>query len=307
MDPETAGPEGFAPGLLVGVPMADPGFDRCASERVDPDLVPRLLARNTTRVLEVAATRAPVDPGSGGLRWRPPEPGDEARLVAYLGRGDGMELLAVLGGNEHETDPGWQSLRSLGEALGPLDAAAVATAAGLDNWHATHRHCPRCGAETVATKSGWTRTCPTDGSEHFPRTDPAVIVAVLDADDRLLLARHPAWPPRRMSVLAGFVEPGESLAAAVRREVHEEVGLTLLEVRYLGDQPWPFPSSLMVGFEARAADVILTLDGEEIAEARWFRREEYRDAVARGELIAGTGLSISRRLVDRWLHSGPSS
>jgi NAD+ diphosphatase len=143
-----------------------------------------------------------------------------------------------------------------------------------------------------------------EGSEHYPRTDVAVIMSVVDEDDRLLLAQGAGWGTGRYSVLAGFLEPGESLAAAVAREVREEVGLEVTDVEYLGDQPWPFPTSLMVGFTARAAHTDaagLRLQEGEIADARWFTRDEVRAAIADGSLGVSARLSIARRLVERWL------
>jgi NAD+ diphosphatase len=148
--------------------------------------------------------------------------------------------------------------------------------------------------------------CTACGKAQFPRTDPAVIMAITHGepgseDERLLLGRQDSWPAGRYSTLAGFLEPGESLAAAVGREVHEEVGLHVHDVAYLGDQPWPFPNSLMVGFTARAEGEELRLQESEIAEARWFTREEYREIVAAGQVSPSTRLSISRRLIEHWL------
>jgi NAD+ diphosphatase len=215
-------------------------------------------------------------------------------------------------------DDGWQTLRDFGARADDLDAALVVCAIALEQWHQRHPRCPRCGADTVETQAGWTRTCVADGSEHFPRTDPAVIMLVHDGAGRALLGRGPQWPEGRFSTLAGFVEPGESLEAAVAREVYEEVGVRLGEIRYLASQPWPFPSSLMLGFIARLdGDPGITVDPVELAEAGWFTREEV--ARARdwtdadhlpGDGAASPGsrlravpphLSISRYLIDRWL------
>src|SRR5262249_48347826 len=154
-------------------------------------------------------------------------------------------------------------------------------AVALANWHARHRFCPNCGHETEVASAGHVRRCPSCGLEHYPRTDPAVIVLVTDADDRALLGHNPAWPPGRVSTLAGLVEPGESAEMAVVREIAEEAGVVLTDVTYLGSQPWPFPWSLMLGFTARAVDPGTTRpDGEEISELRWFTREELADALA---------------------------
>ena len=163
--------------------------------------------------------------------------------------------------------------------LSDRDAGIFTTAQALANWHAAHQFCPRCGAPTEPEQAGWIRRCTRDSSEHYPRTDPAVIMAVVDDDDRLLLGRNAQWPEGRFSVLAGFVEPGESFEAAVAREVEEEVGIEVTDVTYLGNQPWPFPSSDMVGFRARAITTSLHPDTVEMAEARWFTRNEYRKAL----------------------------
>lgn len=145
------------------------------------------------------------------------------------------------------------------------------------------------------------RTCTEDGSDHFPRVDPAVIMLVTDAADRILLARGPQWPADRRSILAGFVEPGESLEQAVAREVMEEVGLAVRDVRYLGSQPWPLPRSLMLGFTAKAdGDVPLRPDPEEILDAAWYTRAELREAVEAGEIVAPGPLSIAAQLIMRW-------
>ena len=148
--------------------------------------------------------------------------------------------------------------------------------------------------------AGWIRRCPADGSEHYPRTDMAVIMAVVDADDRILLARGKGFRGNGMSVLAGFVEPGETLAAAVAREVAEEVGVEVTDVTYLGDQPWPFPSSLMLGFTARALGTELRLQAEEIEAARWFSRDELVEALADGSVVVSGRISISRRIIEHW-------
>jgi len=161
-----------------------------------------------------------------------------------------------------------------------------------------------CGATTEPDQAGWIRRCTQDGTEHYPRTDPAVIMAVTDTADRLLLARNPHWPEGRLSVLAGFVEPGESLEAAVAREVFEEVGLVVEQVGYLGNQPWPFPSSLMVGFTARTVDPTLHLDHQEIVEAVWVSREDLREMVLAGSFGISPTVSIARRMIEHW-YGGP--
>lgn len=196
--------------------------------------------------------------------------------------------------------PQIMGLRDVGALLPSDQVEAFMTTQALALWHASHTHCPRCGTPTAPAMAGWTRRCPNDGSEHYPRTDAAVIMAVTDTRDRLLMARSPAWPAGRRSVLAGFVEPGERLEAAVAREVLEEVGLPVRDVTYVGSQPWPLPASLMLGFTAVTDTEELSLTDGEIAEAEWYSRDDLRAAVADGSLGLPGPLSIARRLVEGW-------
>jgi NAD+ diphosphatase len=198
-------------------------------------------------------------------------------------------------------------VREIAAVLPDRDGGLLAHAVGLDHWVRATRFCGVCGHPTAASHAGSVRRCTFCGTEHFPRTDPAVIMAVTDADDRLLLARNASWPPNRVSVLAGFVEPGETLEAAVARECFEEAGLTITAVRYLGSQPWPLPRSLMLGFAAAAADPELDLDGAELDWARWYTRAELKEALANGEvLMLPSDISIARRLINHWYGADPA-
>ncbi len=194
-------------------------------------------------------------------------------------------------------------LREAGPLLSDRDAGLMTEAVALANWHETFTHCPRCGSPTVPFASGHARRCPVDASEHFPRVDPAMIVLVTDPDDRALLARNAMWPERRVSILAGFVEAGESAEAAVAREVQEETGITVSAVTYLGSQPWPMPQSLMLGFRAAATRTEITVDTEEIAEAHWYSRDELRAAIASGTLRLPPPVSIAHRIIQSWYGS----
>jgi NAD+ diphosphatase len=180
------------------------------------------------------------------------------------------------------------------------DVAVVTMGFGLAAWHLSHRFCPRCGGATVVAESGWVRRCPSCGSQHFPRTDPAVIMAVLDDRDRLLLGRQSRWPHGRHSVLAGFVEPGETLEDAVRRETVEEAGVHVGRVKYAGSESWPMPRSLMVAFSARATSSTITVDGAELSEAAWWSREALGEAFTAGEVSLPDRMSIARRLIEDW-------
>jgi NAD+ diphosphatase len=194
----------------------------------------------------------------------------------------------------------WAGFRDVAARLNPTDTALFIEASAIANWHATHTHCPRCGTPTQPEAGGWVRRCPADSSEHYPRTDPAIIVTVVGADDRLLLGGGGPLDARNYSTLAGFVEPGESLEQAVVREIGEEVGVRVTASQYLGSQPWPFPASLMLGFTATTSDTEATPDGVEVTRARWFSRSELQDAVLSGEIVISSRLSIARALIEHW-------
>lgn len=294
---------------LPDVALTSRSVDRRGDLRSDPGLLTRLLADPATRVFRLHGDAAEVaeDP-DGGLHvvLGTPEPADADHLVVYLGEADGVHHLGVAADLPDGAAPpeGLRTLRQVGALVDDLGGSVFATTLALANWHRTHGHCPRCGAPTTPVLAGWVRRCTADGSEHYPRTDMAVIMAVVDADDRILLARGRGFRGNGMSVLAGFVEPGETLASAVAREVFEEVGVEVVDVTYLGDQPWPFPTSLMLGFTARALGTELTLQDSEIEAARWFTREELVAALADGSLAVSGRISISRRILEHWF-GGP--
>lgn len=253
------------------------------------------------RVLCVGGEHVATDP-QGGLRWFAVDEVPVDAEFAYLGVLDGFTYLAALVERvPAEADP--QSVRQIGSRLSEAEGSLLIHAVGLSQWHRRHRRCAQCGAQTEIAQAGHTRECPACGAHHFPRTDPAVIMLITDGEDRALLGHQPSWPERRYSTLAGFVEPGESLEDAVRREVAEEVGISVGAVRYGASQPWPFPSSLMVGFFGTAETTDIRVDGAEIADARWFSRAEVTALSASGELIVPGRLSISRWLLDTW-HGG---
>lgn len=294
---------------LLDLSLSRGTLHRNGNGRRDGDPIARALADSGTRVVDLSDGRVLTCRVDGRLRLvhRAPRFGDQDESVLYLGHDDsGTNYLAVLRepGQEPGPERGWRSLREAGADLDDTDAGVMTTAVALANWHARHQFCPRCGSATVVEEGGWVRRCSQDGSQHYPRTDAAIIVAVLDDADRILLARGPHWPQGRMSVLAGFVEAGESLEAAVHREVQEEVGLSLEELSYRGNQPWPFPASLMIGYTARTGDTRLTLDPVEIVEAQWFTRGELSHAARSGEVAIPSRVSIARHLIEDW-HGGP--
>ncbi len=232
--------------------------------------------------------------------------------------GDGVPPLIGAGGNRGEPPPEFGGerlgLRHAAMVLSQEDGGLAAYAAALLNWHRRHRFCANCGHPTGVGEAGLVRSCPNCGAEHHPRTDPVVIMLVTDGADRLLLGRQAAWPTGRYSALAGFVSPGESLEEAVAREVREEAGVTVGRPRYVASQPWPFPSSLMLGFSAPWESGDPVIADEELQDARWFDRAEIEAAAAEDDDAAwGTAgdaggplklpprLAIARRLVEDWL------
>lgn len=277
--------------------------DRRGIERDDPSLLERLWGDERTRVLRWSAGATPVVDHEGATRLDLVAPSvvGERSIRAFLGRDvDGVAHVVAQVEHERVEGDGWEDLRLVAPRLDETDAGLFTQASALLRWHQVSTHCSRCGAATQVVSSGWVRRCPRDASQHFPRTDAAVIMAVVDDEGRLLLGHNPAWPVNRYSTLAGFVEPGETLEDAVRREVAEEVGVVVGEVVYEGDQPWPFPASLMLGFTARALTTTVTADENEITDARWFTREELPGQVERGEVLLPGPVSIAHRLVERW-------
>ena len=194
-----------------------------------------------------------------------------------------------------------RTLREIGAFLSPRDIGLSVHAQGLANWHKKHPRCSQCGAATSVISGGSVRRCLIDESEHYPRTDSAIIVLVKDDQDRVLLGRQKVWPKNRFSTFAGFVEPGESFEHCVVREVAEEAGVKLNKINYLGSQPWPFPSSLMIAFEAVTDNPKdARPDGDEIEEIRWFTRAEMKQAIIDAILILPLDISVARQMINGW-------
>jgi NAD+ diphosphatase len=250
-----------------------------------------------------------VRPSDGRIAWVSPQEAPDG-LRVLLGERDGVQHFAVI--VDPAEAPGtrdeWVVLRAIVQSLADqdlVDAPLVLHAIGLAEWHWSTRHCPRCGGRLESHQAGHVLRCTDCGKDQFPRSDPAVIMVVTDGepgspDERALLGRSPAWPEGRYSTLAGFVEPGETMEDAVRREVREETGVVVGEVTYFGSQPWPLPASLMVGFTARATHTDIDVDGSEIEDAQWFSREEMRAGAESGRLVLPGGVSISRSLIESW-------
>jgi NAD+ diphosphatase len=297
---------------LHGLALARGTIDRATILREDASWIESAWETPSTRVLVVSDGHALLGPDGAlyfittdqapaGARFflgveTPLAPGDPAHpplaQIAYFGISG---PLPDIPGTEHVT------LRQSGALLSDRDAGLLTHAVAIANWHDSHTHCPQCGAATIPAPGGHLAKCPVDGTQHFPRTDPAVIMLVTDPLDRCLLARNVAWGERRMSILAGFIEPGESAEMAVIREVEEETGIKVADVHYLGSQPWPMPRSLMLGYRAAAAaDQRIVMQTDEIAEARWFTRQELLAEIKTGELSLPPQSSIARRIIESW-------
>ena len=285
---------------------ADPGFcapglDRADALRSDPAGLRDAMMRPSARLLRMRGLDPEVGE-DGGLVWGSLAEADPDGELLLLGLDGAAPRFVSIG---HVPAPGqpipllWQALSAFPEA----DAAIYAGARSLIDWHARHRFCARCGSETAPEKAGWARRCPSCTAEHFPRTDPVVIM-LAEYRGRVLLGRQPQFPPRRLSALAGFVEPGETIEGAVARELHEEAGIRVEDVRYIKSQPWPFPSSLMIGCFAQAQDDALTIDTTELEEAMWIDAAGVRAAM-NGEpdapFIAPPRLAIAHHLLATWI------
>ena len=305
------------------------GLDRSAALRADKAAIAAMLADPATRILPLWRAKPQVS-GDATNALAPVSPGHAclAHAVAppiFLGLSDGTPWFAADISDwvpeAQETDtvgafvdlseqryPGspadWRfaELRAIMTRLSPRDAEISAIARALLEWHRTHRFCARCGAESLPAMAGWQRDCPACGAHHFPRTDPVVIMLVTHGNS-VLVGRSPGWPEGMYSLLAGFVEPGETVEAAVRREVFEEAGLRVGAVTYLASQPWPFPASLMIGCHGVALGREIEIDATEIEDARWVSREEMLSVFA-GEhdgLRAARPGAIARFLIRNWL------
>jgi NAD+ diphosphatase len=312
--------DGLDDGPLGRLALSRSTVDRATQRRADSEWIEAAWADPRSRVIVVSKSQALITEADGHpeLVFVPPADAPEgtrfflgldADDVAYFGVSAAVEGEAWDRSPESDVKPA--HLRQVGAMLSDRDAGLLTHAVALANWHEVHTHCPQCGAATVPAPAGHITVCPVDGTEHFPRLDPAVIMLVIDDDGRLLLARNALWPKGRMSVVAGFVEPGESAEHAVAREVFEETAITVGQVRYLGSQPWPMPRSLMLGYQAMArSGQSIAVDEDEIGEARWFSRAELSAAIDAGEVGIAPSSSIARRLIEYWygaeLPDGPA-
>jgi NAD+ diphosphatase len=276
-------------------------LDRVDHHRRSTEWVAGLWRSEDAKLLKLdGQARFTTNTGGSKLRMTRPFVEFDSQRHRLLGLLNGTPIFAV----ETLTEGEIHDLREVGFQLTDNERDIAATAAALISWHQLEPMCPRCGGQTTVINGGFARHCSACGQDHFPRTDPAVIVAVVDEADRLLLGGQDSWG-NRVSVLAGFVETGESLEQAIHREVGEEVDVELGELRYFGSQPWPFPRSLMVGFFARAASTGICVDLTEIAHAEWYTRDELQAKLAAGELGLPGRSSIASRMIQTWL-DGPT-
>jgi NAD+ diphosphatase len=290
------------PYALPTVPALSRGtLDRAAERRTDEAWLAAAWHHPATRVLVVGERGSVAPPTGDRLALVPPGEAPDGERYLLGTAADGAAVFAVRAAGPDEPPAGAVTARDVGASLRGDDAGLLVHAVALANWHARHPHCPRCGALTEVTAAGASRTCVRDETEHYPRTDPAMIVLVVDGADRALLGAHRRTGPGRWTTLAGFVEAGESVEQAVRREVVEEAGVVVADVAYAGSQPWPFPASLMLGCYGRAAaGDDLRPDGDEVLDVRWFDRDELGAATAAGTVRLPSRTSIARLLIEGW-------
>ncbi|MET0308239.1 MAG: NAD(+) diphosphatase [Sphingomonas sp.] len=285
--------------------MTAPGFtggtlDRADRVRHDRALLDAALADPAARLLVLDGLDPALD-DAGRLTWTGLDAAAGALL--FLGFDQGVpSFVATLPPGQPAPAGRSPALFAMLDRFAPADLANYAAARSLVDWHARHGFCANCGAATAIFRAGWGRHCPNCGAEHFPRVDPVVIM-LAERDGKVLLGRQPPWPPGRYSALAGFLEVGESIEEAVRRETCEEAGIRLGAVRHVASQPWPFPASLMIACIGEALNEDIVLDVHELEDARWFTRDEVRQALARdpaAPFVAPPPYAIAYTLLTAW-------
>lgn len=292
--------------ILPELPLARFEVDRSALSRTDPDWLNQVWLTDTTRVLVIYKNQLPVTEELSLVMVKPSylklSIDDVKEFVALLGVTEQHTYVTFFADEDQMNEASWVSLRDVGAQLTALDVGLATTATALSTWHESNQYCAKCGSKTILSAAGWARTCPTENSEHYPRTEPAMIVAVEDEHGRILLGRRKQWPASWFSTLAGFVEAGESVEACVAREVLEESGVLIDQktLRYLGSQPWPFPASLMLGYRATALTTAIKHDDDEMAEVKWFSRDEFIQACETKTLQLPNQTTIAWHLIKDW-------
>jgi NAD+ diphosphatase len=287
-------------GPLPDYSFSGEGHDRLAHKRSDHDFLEAAWRDPRSRVLVMLNSELAVEPDSDSLLLVAPSdaPAGERMLLGEVS--GAVHFLVVADPDVRHLDGEFRDLRWLATRLDQAEAALAVHAVSLAGWHHRHPMCSVCGKATDIAEAGASRRCPHCSTQHFPRTDPAVIMLVTDDADRCLLGHNAARADVWYSTLAGFVEPGEAPESAVRREVMEETGVVVKAVRYAGSQPWPFPSSLMLGFFAEAATTDIHVDGTEITKARWFSRDELARDITSGDVVIPPRVSIAGALITAW-------
>ncbi len=293
----------MAPNKPLKLPLAAAEVDRSAHLRTDEKYLSSVWPKSEVLIFanerfSTTSDRLRFQKGSELGSYQP-------ETDYFLGVKDGEAFFVRHLTIDKATNIELKTLREIGAFLPSRDIGLAVHAQGLANWHQKHPMCSQCGGKTVATAGGSIRKCLTDDSEHYPRTDGAIIVLVKDDKDRILLGRQKVWPKNRFSTFAGFVEPGESFEHCVAREVLEEAGVELTDINYLGSQPWPFPASLMIAFEAITnTPDRARADGEEIEEIRWFSRADMKSAILDNSLILPLEISVARQMIKAWYGAG---
>jgi len=294
------------------IPFTGYPLDRADALRKQPAALAGLFEHPGARVLPMWRGKPAVTEAPAGAWVSSDRLAAEPLVRLFLGRADDGAPHFAVGFDPAIDAPtlaegAFADLRPVAARLSLDDAALIGTARSVLAWHRTHRFCANCGSASEVTCGGWKRRCPSCAREHFPRVEP-VVIALVTHRGRVLLGRGPKWPERFFSCLAGFVEPGETVGDATRREVREEAGLEVGDVTYLFGQPWPFPASLMLGVQAEATDDRVTVDGEEIAEARWFSRDDVVTMLAgdHPDVMAPFSMAVAHHLLRHWVDAASS-
>ena len=288
--------------MLLNLPLSRSRLDRAAHLRADSEGLEVLW--RAAKVISIVGDKFKTT--ESGLAFIDPISAQGERY--FLGLDETGTPYFVTHQNSVDIDlDDFHSLRTIGARLNDLEIGAAVHALALTQWHDAHQRCAKCGESTHPTFAGAVRECDKCGASHHPRTDPAIIVLVKDSQDRILLGRQKIWPAKRFSTFAGFVEPGESFESCVIREVAEECGGKVTEMNYLGSQPWPFPASIMIAYEAIISNPeSVKEDGEEIEEIIWLTREELKSKTSSGDLLLPPVISVARAMINAWYGSNAS-